>query len=113
MQRRIRAECQLANPWHFPAMFCLVLRSLAFNRCSLFLYSSGFALYTSTFDVGSWARTMMSRARLTAVFAVSIGSALFGSALLYPLLVKIRRRSQTSRPDGILVVSDPPDAKFE
>jgi hypothetical protein len=57
---------------------------------------------------------MMSRARLTAVFAVAIGSALFGSTLLYPLVVKIRRRSsQKFRSDGILVVSDPPDAKFE
>jgi len=55
---------------------------------------------------------MMSRALLTAVFAVALGSALFGS-LLYQLLVKIRRRSQKPRPDGILVVSDPPDAKFE
>ncbi|KAH7111684.1 vegetative incompatibility protein HET-E-1 [Dactylonectria estremocensis] len=36
-----------------------------------------------------------------------------GSALLYPTAVKIRRRRQKPRPDGIQVVSDPSGAKFE
>lgn len=35
------------------------------------------------------------------------------SMLLYPILVKIRRRNQEPRPDGIKVLSDPKNPKFE
>jgi hypothetical protein len=35
------------------------------------------------------------------------------SVLLYPVFAKLRRRSRQSRPDGIQVLSNPPDPKFE
>lgn len=103
-------SCQLANPGISQpcfASFCPTSHStVALSSC----IPRGLLCTLQPFDVGSWvpARTMMSRALLTTVFAVTIGS-----ALLYPLLVKIRRRRQESRPDGILVISNPPDAKFE
>lgn len=36
-----------------------------------------------------------------------------GALLLYPLAFKIQRRSQEHRPDGIQVIFEPMNAKFE
>ncbi len=35
------------------------------------------------------------------------------SAMLYPVVVKLRRRNRESRPDGLKVLSDPENPKFE
>ncbi|KAH8878672.1 hypothetical protein GQ53DRAFT_81806 [Thozetella sp. PMI_491] len=54
------------------------------------------------------ARAMAAWTRWAATLVVVLAS-----ALLYPIVVKIRRRSQKPRPGGIQVLSDPPDAKFQ
>ena len=38
---------------------------------------------------------------------------ILASLLLYPIVAKVRRRSKSDRFDGIKVVADPKDAKFE
>ena len=46
-------------------------------------------------------------------WAVTLVVILTSCALFYPVVVRIRRRSQKDRPDGIQVLSDPPNAEFE
>lgn len=51
---------------------------------------------------------MMGRIRWAATLAVVLSS-----VLLYPIVVKVCRRSRKGRPDGIQVLSDPENSDFE
>ena len=45
--------------------------------------------------------------------AVVLATVALPSAVLFPVLVEISRRRKERRPDGIIIVSDPENPKFE
>ena len=53
----------------------------------------------------------MGLSRLTTLATLTVVA--LTSLLLYPVAAKVRRRSKGDRFDGIKVVADPNDAKFE
>ncbi|PHH93085.1 hypothetical protein CDD83_1370 [Cordyceps sp. RAO-2017] len=60
---------------------------------------------------------MMEWGRLVPKWLLTLGSMalaiVLATAIFYPVFAKLRRRGQSQRPEGLCVISDPPNAEFE